>query len=103
MEKYKLNKNDIKIHNIIYAYTSSPDYEMERYLLLENMPNCKYDEYVVVEGYHCSCYGFDDTEWEAMKYTEEELIKLAKVKKKYSSTENNLWNYIDEVLFKGGK
>lgn len=101
MEKYDLKKEDIKIHNIVYAITSTPDYEMSRFLLLENMPNCKWDEYVIVEGYHCSCYDFDDTNWEAIKYTKEELRKLAKEKIKSNncySEEKPVWNYIYKIL-----
>ena len=100
MEKYELKKEDIKIHNIVYAITSTPDYEMSRFLLLEDMPNCKYDEYVMVEGYHCSCYDFDDTKWEAIKYTKEELKKLAqaKIKNYWYSEEKYVWNYIDKIL-----
>lgn len=64
---------EIKPHNIIFAYTSEPDYEMERRILLE----IKYNEYVILEGGHCSCYDFDDTEWEAIQYDSEELAKLA--------------------------
>ena len=78
MEKYDLKKGEIKFHNIVIAITSEPDYEMERWLLLENLKDIKYGEYVVVNGYHCSCYNFDDTDWEATKYTEEELKKIAK-------------------------
>lgn len=97
MEKYELNKNNIKLHNILYAVTSPNGYEMYRYLLLEDMPDTKWDEYVVVEGFHCSCYDFDDTKWEAIKYTKEELVKLAEVKVNenfWDKTEKCLYNYI---------
>ena len=80
MEKYNLIKEKIKLHNIILCYTSEIDYEMSRYLILEGLDDIGYDEYIFVEGYHCSCYDFDDTEWEAIKYTKDELIELAKVK-----------------------
>ena len=40
MEKYNLkNKTDIKMHNVLFAITSERDYEMERLLLLEDMPD----------------------------------------------------------------
>jgi len=80
MEKYNLIKEKIKLHNIIFCYTSEIDYEMSRYLLIEGLDDIGYDDYILVEGYHCSCYDFDDTEWEAIKYTRDELIELAKVK-----------------------
>ena len=66
----------IKPHNIVYAATTKPDYEMERLILLVDMPETNYGEYVLVEGSHCSCYDFDDTKWEATVYTREELKKL---------------------------
>ena len=80
MEKYDFKKEQLKFHNIVIAITSEPDYEMSRYILLEDLKNIKYGEYVIVEGSHCSCYDFDDTEWEAVKYSHEELIKIAKDK-----------------------
>ena len=78
MEEYKLkNKTDIKMHNVVFATTSSAlGWKMERLLLLEDMPDTKIDEYVLVEGEHCSCYGFDDTDWWCIKLTEEELDEL---------------------------
>lgn len=102
MEKYDLKnktielKNTVQLHNILYATTSSPDYEMDRSILLENLEDVSYGEYVVVEGYHCSCYGFDDTEWEATKYTKEELIKLAEAHQNdtYKSSIHSLYNYV---------
>ena len=97
MEKYNLKLNDIKIHNIVYAVTTPNDYSMGRWLLLEDMPDTKYNEYVIVEGFHCSCYGFDDTKWEAIKYEKDELIKLAKIKANedyWYKEEKCLWNYI---------
>lgn len=77
MEKYDFKKENIKFHNIVIALTTKPYYEMERWILLEELNDLEYNEYVVVEGGHCSCYDFDDTDWEAIKYTEEELIKIA--------------------------
>ena len=77
MEKYNLkNKTDIKMHNVLFATTTEKDYEMERLLLLENMPDTNYDEFVLAEGYHCSCYDFDETDWDCIKLTRDELNKL---------------------------
>lgn len=97
MEVYKIDKDKIKIHNIVYAITSKPDYNMDRLLLLENLEDLKYDEFVIVEGGHCSCYDFDDTKWEGTKYTKEELLKLAEAninKDSWYGIEKNLYNYI---------
>lgn len=105
MEKYDLKKEDVKLHNILYAITTMPYYDMERWLLLEDMPNTKYGEYVIVEGGHCSCYDFDDTDWDAIKYTKEELVKLAKIKVEenyWYKEEKCLWNYILKMFNEKG-
>ena len=46
---------------------------MNRIILLEDMPDINYNEYVLMEGYHCSCYNFNETEWDCTQLTEEEL------------------------------
>lgn len=84
MEKINLNKNDLKIHNFVITYTTPLGYEMRRFMLLEDIKGLEYGEYVICEGYHCSCYGFDDTEWEYFKYKENELNDLIKVNLKIS-------------------
>lgn len=66
----------IKFHEIVIVSTSPIDYEMARIMLVEKDGDFG-NEYYVVEGYHCSCYGFDDTKWEVMKYDRKDLIKLA--------------------------
>ena len=76
MEKTEIDKNDLKIHNFVITYTSPIDYEMKRYILLEDIKGLEYDEYIIAEGSHCSCYDFDDTEWEFFKYNKNELIEL---------------------------
>jgi len=80
----------IEPSNILFASTSDPDYEMNRIILLED----GYDEFVVVEGGHCSCYGFDETEWYATGYTGEELKKLANLR-----CENDMfWKMVKKYL-----
>lgn len=58
--------------------TSSVDAccDWDRILFVEHYP--EYDEYTMIEGGHCSCYGFDSAEWDATVYTREELKKLVK-------------------------
>lgn len=91
MEKYNLKGKGIKLHNIVFAITSARDYDMDRLLLLEDMPDCNYREYVLCEGGHCSCYGFDDTEWDCIKLSEEELKTIA---------DKNDWNHLRSELKK---
>jgi hypothetical protein len=69
IENFKLA--DVPQTRVLFAVTSEPDYNVNRVLIAENYPD--YGEYAVIEGSHCSCYGFDDTEWDAIAYTEEEL------------------------------
>lgn len=76
MKQYQWeNKESIMAHNILYACTSEKDYDMRRLVILENVP--QYGYYTVLEGGHCSCYDFDETEWEATEFdSKEELLKF---------------------------
>lgn len=89
MERYEIKGKVIEPHNIVSAITSEPDYEMSRIILLEDMPDIAYGEYVLMEGGHCSCYGFDETNWDCIKLTKEELLKIL--------AENNCW-YLRQKL-----
>ncbi len=71
----KLRNVKIKPHNIIFAYTTPINYDMSRLMLVEDIGG--YDEYLLLNEYHCSYYGFDDCTWKTTVYTKEELIKLA--------------------------
>lgn len=73
MKNIDIKNLDIKPQHIVVAETTEPDYEMDRKILLE----MGYDNYIVVEGWHCSCFGFDESEWDAISYTEDEIRKLA--------------------------
>jgi len=68
--------NEIPIWKIVAVATSDPDYEMDRTIFVEHYPD--YGDYCIIKGFHCSCYSFDDTDWEATQYTRQQLIKLAK-------------------------
>ena len=65
----------IPLWTIAIVTTSEPDYEMDRTMLVEDYP--EYGDYVIVSGEHCSCYEFSGTEWDAIQYTRDEVIKLA--------------------------
>lgn len=73
IKRFKLS--DIPMHKILFVATSEPGYEMERTILAEDVPGS--GDYYVVQGSHCSCFGFDDTQWDAVQYTTDELKKLA--------------------------
>ncbi|MDD3134922.1 MAG: hypothetical protein PHF64_00325 [Methanoregula sp.] len=72
IEGFKIG--NVPHHAILVAATSAPDYEMDRVLIADNWPD--YGDYTVIRGSHCSCYDFDDTEWDAMVYSEDELVAL---------------------------
>jgi len=72
---FKLNQ--IPVHKIVIVATSEPADEMNRTIVIEDYPRC--DDYTVVSGWHCSCYGFDNIKWEAVVYSADELKKLAEV------------------------
>lgn len=91
MEKLYWKNIDIKPHNIMVACTSYPDYDMSRQILLQT----EYDTYIVLEGSHCSCYDFDDTEWEAIAYSRTELNSLASAE--YNQYDD-FWKQVREQL-----
>ncbi len=97
MKNLDVKDLSIQLHNILVAVTSYPDYEMDRKILLDyqwysNSPDKEVD-YVLIEGSHCSCYGFDETI--ATGYTEEELKKLANAP--HNKT-NKFWELVREQL-----
>lgn len=102
--KINLNSLSIKPHNIIFAYTTTRDYEMQRYILLEDLEITfddgtamdRYDEFLLLEGGHCSCYDFDETSWDGTIYTGKELIALADAN--YNS-DNPFWNMVKQYGF----
>lgn len=76
MRKIKNFKvTDIPFDKIAIVATSEQDYEMDRTILVEYYPD--YGGHTVVHGSHCSCYGFDEVEWEAIIYTTAQIRKLA--------------------------
>lgn len=81
MRNYEIDKKEIELANVIYCITSPIDYEMSKLLILENIGDMKDGEYMLVEGYHCSCYDFDESDYEATIYTEEELLKVLETNK----------------------
>jgi hypothetical protein len=87
MKKIGIKGIDFKLHHILFAHTSEIEREMKKYILLDeenisDIPQIQEqlrneDEiYIIIEGDHCSCYDFNDTDWIAIAYTEGELEKL---------------------------
>ena len=87
-----LNKLNINPHNILFSYTSKEDYEMDRIIILEGeIRGIDHEGYIVLEGGHCSCYDFDETDWNGTSYTREELKSLANAN--YNSN-HPLWKMV---------
>ena len=68
--------DSVPMHCIAAAATQSEGYEETRLIFAENYPT--WGDYTMIEGSHCSCYGFDDTQWSAITYTSDELLVLAR-------------------------
>jgi hypothetical protein len=69
-----LKLETVPLDKLLFVATSAPDCEMNRILIVEDWPN--WNDITVIEGSHCSCYGFDETQWDAITYTEDEFGKV---------------------------
>jgi len=74
----EFKKKGIKPHQILIVITNESDYETYRRILLTDIEGLEVGEYLLLEGEHCSCYDFDETDWHGTVYTLDELNKLAK-------------------------
>lgn len=73
---------------IICAAQSEPDYSEERYMLIYagDGSDDYYDKgYILLEGWHCSCYDWPEVDWDATYYEEDELLKIADMRKRNPS------------------
>ena len=95
-----LNKLSILPHNIEFAYTSEQNYEMDRILIVTGIEGLNYEERLVLEGGHCSCYDFDETSWDGVVWEPEEFRKLAEVKSKteYDLKARRFWGIVFENI-----
>lgn len=94
MQEVSMKDVEFNLHNVIVAYTTPPEYEMNRYFLLQN----GWRKYIVIDGYHCSCYDFDDTDWTAIEYTEEELETLSKADYNLRGDARIFWEQVRTCL-----
>lgn len=86
MEKVNIKDYPITYANVVFAKTISDCYNEDRLIVIDDYPN-----FILAEGGHCSCYDFDEVQWEAIKYSREELEKLASAPYNKEST---FWNGI---------
>lgn len=84
---------EVPLHEILFAVTSEIDYEMDRLVLLEHREDFE-TQFILIEGGHCSCYDFDDTQWEGLVMTEEELEKLLENVSEYQTLRMKLKDFL---------
>lgn len=87
---------------VICASQSTPNYNEERHILLydDDFPMLG-GPFLVLEGWHCSCYDWDDVEWDATRYTRDELLALAESKETggcYHAEERKFWELVRLAL-----
>jgi len=100
MEFYTDNPKhlNIKVHEILCAYTSEPDYEMSKIIILDRNAQ---GNYLVIEGSHCSCYDFDEASYGVTAYSHAELKTLVKAKLKcgfYKKEEKLFWQMVSITI-----
>lgn len=100
MERVEIN-GEVELWRIICASQSEPDYSEDRQILLYGGDNECVDEFILLDGGHCSCYGWDEVEWSAVKYTRSELDVLSRSKAEdgcYYRSEREFWRMVRIAL-----
>jgi len=72
IKDFKLDK--VRVEDILFVLTSDSDYEESRVIFVENYSD--YGSYLLLDGGHCSCYGWSEVTWDATILTTDELKKL---------------------------
>lgn len=100
MELVEIN-DEVELWRIICASQSEPNYSEDRQILLYGGHHEYEDEYILLDGGHCSCYGWDEVEWSAVKYNRSELDALSKSKANggcYHESEREFWRMVRIAL-----
>lgn len=86
---------------IVCAAQSQPDYSEDRQILYYGGDREDYHgngPFVVLDGGHCSCYDWEEVEWDATEYALDELLALAKSKVDgngcYAESERMFWECV---------
>ena len=111
IKDYDISK--IPFSSIVFAVTSDPEYEMDRAIFVENYP--EYSDYMIINGCHCSCYGFEDTTWDAYIFTpndehagwkgrDKEILKLMQtwIEDSWQKSDKMLAGMVINYMGKGG-
>lgn len=95
MKKVEAPKK-IDTWRIICAAQSEPDYSEDRNVLIYGDEYPYKDSYILLTGGHCSCYDWDEVEWEAVEYTKAEILKLAEKNstESYYLYERRFWTMV---------
>lgn len=88
---------------IICAAQSEPDYGEERYMLIyagDRSDDYYGKGYILLEGWHCSCYDWPEVDWDATHYEEDELLKIADMRKRNPSdnAERRFFMLVEQAL-----
>lgn len=92
----------IRTWRIICASQSEPDYSEDRQILLYAGDWAdEHGEFMLLDGGHCSCYDWEDVDWDATVYSREELEALARSKADggcYYESERMFWAMVRTAL-----
>jgi len=88
---------------VICATQSEPDYSENRQILLYGGDFASSSgPFVLLEGGHCSCYDWEEVEWDATEYTRDEILTLAESKSSgagcYDKSEKAFWRLVRYAL-----
>ena len=89
VNKFDISK--IQLNKVVFAITSPLDYSMNRIYVIENTTigsGSDYGAYLILRGWHCSCFDFEETEildWEAT-----ELVGYDELSKFFSGWYNRM-------------
>jgi|GEM_PF-989829 len=80
-----------------------PDYSEERYMLIyagDRSDDYYGKGYILLEGWHCSCYDWPEVDWDATHYEEDELLKIADMRKRNPSdnAERRFFMLVEQAL-----
>ena len=71
----------IDVWRVICASESTPFYDGSKLILIDaNERYSSGESFILLDGYHCSCYGFEDTAFDCTAYSKAELRELVKAK-----------------------
>lgn len=72
------NLKKIDVWRVVCASESTPFYDGSKLILIdagERYPSG--ESFILLDGYHCSCYGWEETAFDCTSYSREELRELA--------------------------